>query len=556
MKNTRLFLMGLLLVFLSCSLMAQDIQVKGIVTDGSNKEPLPFVTIQLKGTTQGVNSDDNGFYTMKVPSNATLIFSFVGYKTAEVAVKGKSTVNVTLEPDVEELEDLIVIAYGTAKKGSFTGSSTTIKSDMLESKTITSATSALLGTASGVAVGLTNGQPGSSPSINVRGLGSLSASNSPLIVLDGMPYDNSMSSINPGDIESITVLKDASSSALYGARAANGVILITTKKGKKDRLRVNVKFNQGFTAKQNNDYKTVGVNDYITLYWENLRNRYVTDGRSYEEAGAEAAINLFDNLAYNPFNLPNDQVLNSNGEVNPNAKLKWADDTDWLNAIQRVGMRTDASISISGGSKKSDYFVSVGYTNEQGYIIGSNFKRYTARSNINSQITKFLKVGTNLSANMSSVGGKQNETQGDISNPFRFARYIAPIYPIHLHNPETGEYLYNENGEKIYDFGTGYSINGISVPLRDYLPNSNPAIELKDRYDQNKRNTINCKVYAEVSFLKDFKFTFNGGIGLNSYLASSAKIVYPEKGNTGHATKTNTFTTTWTFNELLTYRKI
>lgn len=156
---------------------------------------------------------------------------------------------------------------------------------------------------------------------------------------------------------------------------------------------------------------------------------------------------------------------------------------------------------------------------------------------------------------MSSVGGKQNETQGDISNPFRFARYIAPIYPIHLHNPETGEYLYNENGEKIYDFGTGYSINGISVPLRDYLPNSNPAIELKDRYDQNKRNTINCKVYAEVSFLKDFKFTFNGGIGLNSYLASSAKIVYPEKGNTGHATKTNTFTTTWTFNELLTYSK-
>ena len=220
-----------------------------------------------------------------------------------------------------------------------------------------------------------------------------------------------------------------------------------------------------------------------------------------------------------------------------------------------MGKRTDAAISISGGTEKSDYFASIGYTKEQGYIIGSDFKRYTARANVNSQITKFLKVGTNLSANMSSSNGNQNESSGNNINPFRFVRYIGPIYPIHLHNPETGEYLYDENGEKIYDFGTGYSVGGISVPLRDYISGNNPAKELQERYDGYKRNTINGKVYAEVSFLKDFKFTFNGGVGTNAYLASSATIVYPEKGNTGNATKSNSFTTTWTFNELLTYNK-
>lgn len=259
MKNIRLILTSLLLVLFSCNLMAQNIRVKGTVSDGSTKEPLPFVTIQLKGTTQGANSDDNGFYTMDVPSNATLIFSFVGYKPVEIAVNGKSVINVAMEPEAEMLEDLIVVAYGTAKKSSFTGSSSLVKSDKLDSKPITTVTNALVGAASGVQVSTSNGQPGSSPSVYIRGLGSISASNTPLIVLDGMPYDNSISSINPNDIESLTVLKDAASSALYGSRAANGVLMITTKKGNKERLRVNVKFNQGFTAKQSNDYKTVGL---------------------------------------------------------------------------------------------------------------------------------------------------------------------------------------------------------------------------------------------------------------------------------------------------------
>lgn len=530
-------------------------KVTGTVISKDDKMSVVGATVLVEGTNIGAITDIDGKFTLSnVPADARKIkVSFVGLATQILPIQPNMT--IMMESDSQTIDEVIVVAYGTSKKSSFTGSASLVKADKLEAKPVTTITNALVGATSGVQVSTSNGQPGSAPSIYIRGLGSISATNTPLIVLDGMPYDNSISSINPSDIESLTVLKDAASSALYGSRAANGVIMITTKKGRKEKMTVNVKFNQGFTARQSSDYKTVGVNDYVTLYWENLRNQYVRDGKNYDEAGSQAATNLFDNLTYNPYNLPNDQVLNNKGEVNPNAKMKWGDDTDWYDAIQQLGKRTDASVSISGGTEKSDYFTSIGYTKEQGYIIGSEFKRYTARANVNSQITKWLKVGTNLSANLTYSDGNQNEASGNNINPFRFVRYIGPIYPIHAHNPETGEYLRDANGELIYDFGTGYNVDGITVPSRDYVTGNNPALELQKVYDGYKRNTINAKVYAEITFLKDFKFTFNGGVGANSYLSSSASIVYPEKGNTGSASKSNSFTTTWTFNELLTYTK-
>ena len=533
----------------------QEGKVTGVVLFEEDQTPVIGATILVKGTTVGTITDMEGrFILTDVPASGQILqISYVGTKTEEVPIKPH--IKVLLKSDTQQIDEVMVVAYGTTKKSTFTGSASSIKKEKLEIRPVTSVTNALSGATSGVQVLSTNGQPGSEPDIRIRGIGSYSSSNSPLIILDGMPYDNAISSINPTDIESITVLKDAASAALYGSRAANGVIMITTKKGTKDKMSVNVKFNQGITARQSADYRKVGVNDYLTLYWENLRNQYMRDGKEMTEAGQLAARNLFDNLTYNPFNVPKDQVLDANGNVNPNAQMMWADDTDWEDAVERLGSRTDASVAISGGSQKSDYYASIGYTNENGYIIGSNYKRYTARANVNSQITKWLKVGANVSANMSSSEGNQNESSGNNSNPFRFTRYVGPIYPIHLHDPNTGEYILDENGNKIYDFGTGYNINGVEIPMRDYVTGNNPARELQDRQDENKRNTINAKVFAEISFLKDFKFTFNGGVGANSYLASSADIVYEEKGNTGTATKSNSFTTTWTFNELLTYNK-
>ena len=528
--------------------------VSGVVYSAEDNEPIVGATVMVEGTSVGTATDLEGKFTIaNLPAGAKKIkVSFVGM--APQVLNIKSNMKIVLQSAAESIDDVIVVAYGTAKRSTFTGASSTVNAKSIEQKPVTSVTDALVGTAPGVQVTTANGQPGSSPSIYIRGSGSFSASTTPLIVLDGMPYDNSISSLNPNDIESITILKDAASSALYGARAANGVLMITTKRGSKDRMRVNINVKQGFTAKQTGDYKRVGVNDYVTLYWENLRNQYMTDGKSMEDASADASKYLFQQLALNPFNVPDDQVVDANGNVNPNAKLLWADDTDWEDAVQQLGYRTDIAMSISGGSDKADYFTSVGYTDEKGYIIGSRFKRYTARANANAQITTWLKVGTNLSGNLSYSDGNQNESQNNNINPFRYTRYIGPIYPIHVHNPETGEYVLDANGDKIYDFGYGRDLgNGLEWPVRDYVAGNNPAIELQQRYDSFKRNTLNAKVYAEITFLKDFKFTVNGGVGANSYLASSAAIVYPEKGNTGSADKTNSFTTTWTWNQLLTW---
>lgn len=545
----------------SAVLSAKDVQqqkskVTGVIIAEEDGLPVVGASVLVKGTSIGTITDMEGRFTLPdVPPDAKILqVSFIGMKTTEVAVA--PMVKVVLKSDAQMIDEVMVVAYGTSKKSSFTGSASSIKADKLDERPITGATSALVGAVAGVQVSTANGQPGSEPSIYIRGLGSYGASNTPLIVLDGMPYDNSISSINPSDIESLTVLKDAASSALYGARAANGVIMITTKKGRKDKMVVNVKFNQGITAKQSSDYKKVGINDYLGLYWENRRNQYMRDGKDESVAGQLAAEGLFDELTYNPFNVPNNQVVDASGKVNPNAQLLWADDLDWTDAIQQLGSRTDASIAISGGSEKTDYYASVGYTNEDGYIIGSKYKRYTARGSVNSQITKWLKVGANTSANLSYSDGNPKESQGNNINPFRFVRNVGPIYPIHLHNPETGEYLRDANGELMYDFGTGYSAGGVTVPIRDFISGNNPAIELQNNYDSNRRNTINAKVYAEVKLLKDFTFTFNGGVGANAYLSSSADIVYPEKGNAGSATKSNSFTTTWTFNQLLAYAKV
>ncbi|GHV48923.1 SusC/RagA family TonB-linked outer membrane protein [Bacteroidia bacterium] len=538
----------------STQVFAQSRTVTGLVVE-EDGTPILGATVMVKGSTIGTSTDLDGKFTLpNVPAlEKVLQVSFIGMVSQEVPIA--ANIKVILKVNSQMLDEIMVVAYGTSKKSTFTGSANLVKSDKLDERPLTNVTSALLGAAPGVQVSTANGQPGSESSIYIRGIGSYAASNTPLIILNGMPYDNAISSINPNDIESLTVLKDAASSALYGSRAANGVVMITTKTGKKEQMVINVKFNQGIIAKQTGDFKKVGVDDYLMLYWENLRNRYVADNNSLEVASQMAADNLMNDLKYNPFNVPDNQVVDATGKLNPNAKFMWADDTDWANALQQLGNRTDAALTVSGGTNKSDYYASVGYTNEEGYIIGSKFERYTATGNVNSQLKKWLKVGVNLSANLSKSAGNQDEVSGNLSNPFRFMRFISPIYPIHLHNPNTKEYLRDESGNLIYDFGTGYNVGGVGTPRRDYASGYNPALELQNINNGYRRNTINAKAYAEISLYEGLKLTLNGSVGTNSYLGSSASIVYPEKGNTGNVTKTNSFTTTWTYNELLSYTK-
>lgn len=541
----------------SAAISAQTVrQVTGSVFSKSDNSAVTGATVVVEGTNIAAVTDIQGnFILNNVPSNAKrLKISFIGMK--EVSAPIMTHIRIMMEDNASQLDEVMVVAYGTAKKNTFTGSASVVNTDKLDLRPVTDVSSALLASASGVSVTTSSGMPGSSSSILIRGVGSFSASSSPLIIMDGAPYEEDLSSINPSDIENMTVLKDAASTALYGARAANGVLLITTKKGKKGKTKINFKFNQGITARQSSDYKKLGVSNYCEIYWENLYNKYKKDRLSQADAATSASKNLMTTLEYNPFtNVASDEVVGTDGKFNSVAKMAWGDDTNWEDAIERLGNRTDAGVSVNGGDNNTDYYISAGLVNEKGYIVGSSFKRYTAMANVNSKINNWFKIGMNLSANANETEGVQNETRNTYSNPFLFTRYIGPIYPIHLHDASTGAYILDPNGNKIYDFGTGYDVGPYTSPNRSYASPSNPVIELQDRDNGYTNRDINAKGYAEFKFLRDFTFTVNANVNSNTYLATYSDKVYAEKANTGVASRTNTFTTTSNFNELLEYKK-
>ena len=548
-------LLSITLLALICTMSFAQNRVTGKVT-ATDGQTVPFASVVVKGTMNGVATSDDGSYVLEnVASNAKLVFSCIGYLDQEVDVAGRSVVNVIMAPDMESLDEVMVIAYGTAKKGTYTGSAAAVNNEKFDLRPVTGVTNALAGTTAGVQVSTSNGMPGSEPTIRIRGIGSFNASNSPLVVLDGMPYDNAISSINPNDIESMTILKDASSAALYGARAANGVILITTKKGRADNLTVSASYNIGLTNRQTKDYKTLDTPRYMQMYWESTRNAFMYSGDSREEANAKAGNALLLGMSYNAYNTTADKLFDpKTGAILPGNEIVWADDVNWFDYVERTGIRHDANVAISGGTSKSDYYTSVGYTNDQGYWVGSSLVRYSAKANVNSQITKWLKVGTNLNAAMSDAEGQQSEASGNNVNPFRFVRWIGNIFPVHVHYPD-GRY-YMVDGEKVWDFGIGYELpDGTVAPKRDYMTSYNHAAESLTRYNGYRRINLNAKVFAEVSFLNDFKFTVTGGLGENAYFSHNADVVYAEKSNEGESTKNQSNTTTWTFNEILSYDK-
>lgn len=531
--------------------------VTGIIKTETG-EPLSFVTVTVKGTTTAVQSDDKGAYSISgVPTDGTLVFTSVGYETLEIPVNGRNAIDVSMKATSQALDQVMVVAYGTAKKSTFTGSAAVVGEETFENRPITEVSQALTATTPGLQVGTSNGQPGSVPTLRIRGIGSFNASTSPLIVLDGLPYDNSFTSINPNDIESITVLKDASSAALYGARGANGVILVTTKKGKNGKPVVNARYNFGLTSRQSTDYERLGDKDYMEFYWEAARNNFVLDGRSEDEANALAGPSFIAGLGYNPYIMDPSELFDSEGHLNPNAVNHWADDTDWYGGITQVGKRHDANFSVSGGNDKTDYYTSLGYMDQEGFIIGSNFNRLTAKANANSQITKWLKIGTNLNASQSRSDGEQAETSGSISNPFRATRFMGNLFPIHLHDPATGAYILDENGNPIPDFGTGWTSEDgtINISGRDAFPSSNHPLEVHNRYSGYLRQTINIKGYTDISLMEGLKLTLNGGLGSNMYRSWTGTYVYEEKGNAGNSVQNTSNTMTWTFQQLLNYSK-
>ena len=531
------YILTALLITAATALQAQNLTVTGVVTDSSTGEPVPFASIRIDGTMTGGMTDLDGLYSIEVPAEGLLIFSSIGYKDTYVNVGGTSQHDVLLDPDTEMLEETIVVAFGTATKESFTGSATVVKSEDITKVQASDVTRALEGMVAGVQMTTSSGSLGSSPSIQIRGTSSISAGTAPLYVVDGVPYSGDMNNLNSADIESMTVLKDAASNALYGARGANGVIMITTKKAKKGEATVNVDAKWGLNTKALRSYEYIkDPKLYYEAHYRSLYDYYrIEQGMSDTDANLKAAANVagssdMGGLGYLTYTVPEGQhLIGTNGKFNPNAtfgrkvlyngEYYWLQPDDWMAESYKNSLRQEYNVSASGApGGNAQIFASFGYLRNQGLIQGEDMERYTARVRIDYQIKDWLKIGMNAAySNFDWNNGNGSGT----GNVFSFASNVAPIYPVYLRDGN-GNILHDEMGYKMYDYGNGANAGLV----RPYAANSNALQELWLNVGNSEGNAINGTSYVEVKFLKDFTFTFNAGVGVDETRSTSIQNMY------------------------------
>jgi len=549
-----------LLLITGSVIIAQTRQITGTVKAREDGSPIPGANVTVKGTTIGAITGTDGRYMINVPQNATiLVFSFIGMVNQEVLIEGRTTIDVVLETSMVSVDEVVVIAYGTATKTAYTGSAEVVKSDQIVKIQTASAAKALEGVAAGVQVTGGIGQPGSSANIRIRGIGSVNASSSPLYVVDGAPYDGALNSINTNDIESISVLKDATSAALYGARGANGVIIITTKKGSAGQSTINFRATVGTVNRAVPEYDRVDVKDYYELMWEGWYNALVIASKfTPENAAATASGNTTSGLVnklggYNSYNVANDQLVGLDGKLNPNARLLYYD--DWNENLARTGIRQDYNISLSGGNEKSKYYASVANLNEEGMVKWSYFKRLTGRVGAESQVKKWLKMDAALSGGTSKLQGFLAEGTYT-TNPFYYGRLMGPIYPI-WQRDTNGDIILDGNGDRMFDLGGGTSIYKWAGHTRPYAPNSNLMLTLPMDERSTALNNFSARLGTEISFLKDFKFRVSYNTDLSNYfLTTYQNYLYADaEAVKGRSTKEYRKVISYTMNEILTWAK-
>lgn len=548
MKRLKTIVTLLLAVVLCQNALAQNITVKGKVTDNATGEPVAFASIQVKGTITGTATDADGNYVMEVQKNATLIFSSIGYVTQEAAVAGRGVINILLAPDSEALDDVVVVAYGTAKKESVTGAISTVKSEAISKRPVTSVTNVLEGMSTGV-LALPGGDPGDAASIRIRGVGSVTGSNSPLYVIDGVPFGGNIADLNPNDIESLTVLKDATSAALYGNRASNGVIMITTKRGKSDKVGLSVSINQGVYNRAIPEYDKVNAQEFMQVFFTGYMNNLIgSSGMTKEAAIADMRTNLTTYLGdYNIFNVPTAELFDSNGKFNSSATiLPGYDDLNWWDYTMRNGYRQDYNVSGSGASEKSNYYFSLGYLDEEGQTVNSDFTRWTGRANVSVTPVKWLKAGANIAASWQTQNYRST-SETAYANPLYQAHVMAPIYPVHLHNPD-GSYLFDGEGNKQYDAGELYSRPQYNARCAIW------EAELDTRF--NQRVTTSAQAFTDITFLKDFTLSIKGDISLRTDMDRTYNnaTIGDGKGSNGRTSRTNYLYRNYTFQQLLNWR--
>lgn len=523
----KLFLLLLMVATMSVA-VAQTRTVSGVVTYEGDGEPLAGVTIMPIGGGHGTSTDIDGKFTLSVPASVKKIrVTYVGMVAQEVAPA--QNMKIVMQTADKKLDDVIVVAYGTAKKSAYTGSASVVNAEQIGDAMVTDAVNALKGTVPGVQITSANGQPGSSPSVRIRGIGSISASTSPLYVLDGMPFDGDIASINTMDIESMTVLKDAAAAALYGARGANGVILLTTKKGKDGSARVTLDARWGGNTRAVKNYNTVtSPAQYYEMGYAAIYNGFVkTQGVNGAHALANQMLNnpTVDSNAFGPgYNIwtvtPGTDLVGLNGKLNPNATLGYSSGTnyftpdDWAANTFENGLRQEYNLSLQGGTDKFNYYVSGGYLSDEGIIVGSDYKRISTRTAIDYQAKSWLKIGTNMAYNHVSNGYPNDQgTTNSGQNAALMANSIAPIYPMFVRDASGNIINDNSTGLPIYDYGDGLYTGGA---IRSFYNNSNAVSDLIYSSRRYFFDVFNGKWYATITPVTNFNITTNLGYFLDN----------------------------------------
>ena len=554
----RLFSFMMVMCLISMSALASK-TVTGRVVSASDNEPLIGASVQAIGSNQGTGTDVNGEFSLTVNDNVKqLRVSYVGYQEQIVAVASNLTIAL-VEEDLT-LDEVMVVAYGTTKKTSFTGSAQAVNNKKIETRPITSATKALEGNVGGIQIGGSSGQPGAAPVIRIRGFGSINADQNPLYVVDGIPYDGNLSDINPNDIESMTVLKDASASALYGARGANGVIMIQTKKGAEGKTNVTWRSTVGWSNRATKCYDNVDQKEMVQLTYEALRNQaHFANGNSWAASEEIARATLGKQLGgelYNPFkNYTWGEIIDpATGQVRADAQSVWNE--DWLDAVTRKNaFRHEHVFSVNGGTAKTKYMFSLGYLKENGILKTTSFERYSARANVDSQIKDWFSANINTSlAHSTSNFSDYDDTA--TSNPWYTAQFINPLFPVYLKDAQ-GNSVYDGDGNIQYDWGENAQRPG---NLNDF---SSLGMLLLDKA-YNKRDIAGLRTglvfgsdLEKYGWRQGIKFSVNFGMDYST--RNRLFYMNSQHGNQANAGgllyKYNYRTQSYTFNQLLTWNR-
>lgn len=561
-------LLASLLLAASGQVMAQSSgQIGGQVID-ENGDPVIGAQVKVKGAKTGTVTDANGHFSLPDAKKGDIIvINYLGMDTR--TMKATPGMKVSMQQQDHQLDEVLVVAFGQQKKSSFTGSAGVVKSDALDKKQLTNVFSGLQGEIAGVQMTNTSGSPTATPTFAIRGFGSINAGTSPLIIVDGAPYDGGWNNLNPNDVESITVLKDAASNALYGARGANGVIMITTKQGSHERATITFDAKWGSNSRATEDYDRItNPAQYYETYYKALYNYNIRDkGMSAYDAHITANNTLGlsgdkGGLGYITYAVPDGQYLiGTNGRMNPNAtlgnrvyyngKFYTLTPDNWVDEAFRNGLRQEYNINITGGSDKFGFYASLGYLKNEGVVDYSDFDRYTARVKADYQAKKWLKIGANINythTNQHDVG-EGSQSLFDISTRF------APIYPVYLRDGD-GNIMRDEHG-KMYDYGSGEN-GGMTRPS-----NLEPARNVLQTNSLNANNTfadvMTLNGFVDITPIEGLKLTLNGTVTNNEW--KNTQTVQAFYGNTvtttpgGEVDKYNYQTYTLNFQQIANYSR-